>query len=49
MRRDLPCKLLIYQGEQIDRPSNLYLDINTGGQIRVGGEVIELGRGNINL
>ena len=49
MRRDLPCKLMIYQGEYIDRPSTLYLDINTDGQIRVGGDVIELGRGSINL
>lgn len=49
MRRDLPCKLLISQGEHIDRPSTLYLDVNTGGQIRVGGDVIELGRGSINL
>jgi trans-2,3-dihydro-3-hydroxyanthranilate isomerase len=49
MARDLPCKLMILQGVQIERPSNLYLDVETGGQIRVTGEVIELGRGSISL
>jgi trans-2,3-dihydro-3-hydroxyanthranilate isomerase len=47
--RELPCKLMIYQGEQVNRPSHLYLDIDRAGQIRVGGDVIELGRGTIDL
>jgi trans-2,3-dihydro-3-hydroxyanthranilate isomerase len=49
MSRDLPCKLLISQGELVERPSNLYLDVGADRQIRVGGEVIELGRGTITL
>jgi predicted PhzF superfamily epimerase YddE/YHI9 len=40
---------LISQGEQIGRPSTLYLDVDTDRQIRVGGDVIELGRGSITL
>ncbi len=49
MGRDLPCKILISQGEQVARPSTLYLDIDTARQIRVGGDVIELGQGAITL
>jgi PhzF family phenazine biosynthesis protein len=45
MGRALPCDLVISQGEQIGRPSSLYLSIDLDRQIRVGGEVIELGRG----
>jgi trans-2,3-dihydro-3-hydroxyanthranilate isomerase len=49
MGRALPCTLLASQGEQIGRPSTLYLDIDRGGQIRVGGDVIELGRGSVTI
>lgn len=49
MNRDLPCKLIISQGEQVARPSTLYLDVDAPQQIRVGGEVIELGRGTIQI
>ncbi|MGA8705856.1 MAG: PhzF family phenazine biosynthesis protein [Steroidobacteraceae bacterium] len=49
MNRDLPCKLIISQGEQVNRPSTLYLDIDSSGRIRVGGDVIELGRGSISI
>jgi len=49
MGRDLPCKTLISQGEQVGRPSTLYLDVDAGRQISVGGDVIELGRGSITL
>ena len=38
----------ISQGEAVDRPSTLYLDV-THGAIHVGGRVIELGRGTITL
>ena len=38
----------VSQGEAVQRPSTLYLDV-TGGTIRVGGNVIELGRGTITL
>jgi trans-2,3-dihydro-3-hydroxyanthranilate isomerase len=47
--RDLPCKLMIYQGEQVDRPSTLYLDVSASGQIYVGGDVAELGQGEIQI
>jgi trans-2,3-dihydro-3-hydroxyanthranilate isomerase len=47
--RDLPCKLMIYQGEQVDRPSTLYLDVSASGQIYVGGDVAELGQGEIQV
>jgi trans-2,3-dihydro-3-hydroxyanthranilate isomerase len=43
----LPCDLVISQGEQIGRPSSLYLSIDLDRQIRVSGEVIELGRGSL--
>jgi trans-2,3-dihydro-3-hydroxyanthranilate isomerase len=49
MGRELPCKLLISQGEQIGRPSTLHLDVDSARQIRVGGEVIELGQGAIAI
>jgi trans-2,3-dihydro-3-hydroxyanthranilate isomerase len=49
MGRDLPCKALLSQGEQIGRPSTLYLDVDTARQIRVGGHVIELGLGSVTL
>jgi PhzF family phenazine biosynthesis protein len=49
MKRDLPCKLIIYQGEQVERPSTLRLDVDTSGQIRVGGDVMELGQGIIQI
>jgi len=47
MARALPCNLVISQGEQIARPSSLYLNIELDRQIRVSGEVIELGRGSL--
>jgi trans-2,3-dihydro-3-hydroxyanthranilate isomerase len=49
MKRDLPCKLIIYQGEQVERPSTLHLDVGTSGQIHVGGDVVELGEGTIQI
>ncbi len=38
----------ISQGEAVARPSTLYLDV-THGAIHVGGRVVELGRGSIDL
>ena len=38
----------VSQGEQVGRPSTLYLDV-THGAIHVGGDVIELGRGVVRL
>jgi trans-2,3-dihydro-3-hydroxyanthranilate isomerase len=49
MQRALPCALVVHQGEQIGRPSTLLLDVDGGGQIRVGGDVIELGRGSVTI
>ena len=39
---------VVSQGEAVQRPSTLYLDV-THGAIHVGGNVIELGRGTITL
>jgi trans-2,3-dihydro-3-hydroxyanthranilate isomerase len=49
MNRSLPCNLMILQGEHINRPSILYLDVDAQRQIRVGGDVVELGQGLITL
>jgi trans-2,3-dihydro-3-hydroxyanthranilate isomerase len=49
MGRDLPCRAVISQGERVARPSTLYLDVDSARQIRVGGDVLELGRGSITL
>ncbi len=54
-KRPLPARLQISQGEQVQRPSCLYLDIGLDSdvgsecRIQVGGRVLELGRGVINL
>ncbi|CAN5799409.1 PhzF family phenazine biosynthesis protein [soil metagenome] len=47
--RTIPASLQIAQGEQVQRPSQLYLDVHADRQIRVGGRVLELGRGVIQL
>jgi PhzF family phenazine biosynthesis protein len=39
---------VVSQGEAVQRPSTLYLDVRSGA-IHVGGEVVELGRGTIEL
>ncbi len=44
-----PLRRVLHQGEQVGRPSILTLDVDTAGTIRVCGEVIELGRGSIDL
>jgi trans-2,3-dihydro-3-hydroxyanthranilate isomerase len=45
----LPLRVEISQGESVRRPSSLYLDIDTERHIRVGGDVIEIGRGAVTL
>jgi len=45
----LPLRVEISQGESVRRPSSLYLDIDTERQIRVGGDVIEIGSGALRL
>jgi trans-2,3-dihydro-3-hydroxyanthranilate isomerase len=47
--RSLPCSLQISQGEYADRPSTLYLDVDAERRIFVSGDVIELGRGTVQL
>lgn len=49
MGRPLPCEFEIAQGEYTGRPSSLRLRVDAQQQIYVSGEVIELGRGAVNL
>jgi PhzF family phenazine biosynthesis protein len=49
MQLELPVNLEISQGEFVGRPSSLYLQVNAEREISVGGDVLELGRGTINL
>ncbi len=45
----LPCEFEISQGEYTGRPSALRLRVDAEQQVQVSGDVIELGRGTINL
>jgi trans-2,3-dihydro-3-hydroxyanthranilate isomerase len=49
MQRTLPCEFEISQGEYTGRLSALRLRVEAGGAVRVSGEVVEIGRGTINL
>ena len=49
MGRTLPCEYEISQGEYVGRPSSLRLRVDAERQVFVSGEVIELGRGTVNL
>ncbi len=49
MKRSLPARIEIAQGELVGRPSALYLEVTAEHRIRVGGDVIELGRGSVVL
>lgn len=49
MNRPLPARIEIAQGELIARPSSLYLEVTAERLIRVGGDVIEIGRGTLSL
>lgn len=49
MQKALPVELRISQGELIGRPSSLYLQVNEQREIRVGGDVFELGRGTVDI
>lgn len=46
---ELPLSYEISQGEYAGRPSTLYLDVTADRRILVSGDVIELGRGTIQL
>ena len=45
----LPQRLTVDQGEAVGRPCRLGLEVTSGGEIRVSGRVIEIGRGTIEL
>lgn len=47
--RELPCRFEISQGEQADRPSILFLDVDADRRVRVSGNVIELGQGTLTI
>lgn len=47
--RPLPQSFEISQGEYADRPSTLYLKVDADRRIFVSGDVIELGRGTIQI
>ena len=47
--RKLPCAFEIAQGEYASRPSILYLDVDEGRRVGVGGDVIEIGRGTVRI
>src|SRR4029077_5624955 len=47
--RTLPCEFEISQGEYTGRPSSLRLRVDAESQVLVSGDVIELGRGTLNL
>ena len=47
--RTLPCEFEIAQGEYTGRPSALRLRVDEGRAVLVSGDVIELGRGAVNL
>jgi PhzF family phenazine biosynthesis protein len=49
MGRPLPARIVIEQGEFVERPSTLYLEVTEERRIRVGGDVIEIGRGTVSL
>jgi predicted PhzF superfamily epimerase YddE/YHI9 len=49
MQRSLPLRLQISQGERTGRPSILLLEVTAGGEVFVGGDVLEIGRGTITL
>jgi predicted PhzF superfamily epimerase YddE/YHI9 len=49
MNRPLPARIEIAQGEQVARPSTLYLEVSAERRIRVGGDVIEIGRGTVSI
>ena len=49
VERERPCRFEISQGEQAQRPSILYLDVEADRRVRVSGDVVELGRGSVTI
>ena len=49
MGRRPPLNFEVSQGEFIGRPSSLQLEVNSDNEVFVGGDVIEIGSGQLNL
>ncbi|MGO8854457.1 MAG: PhzF family phenazine biosynthesis protein [Steroidobacteraceae bacterium] len=49
MKRQLPLRFEISQGEMIGRPSSLYLDVGLDRHIKVSGDVLEIATGAVTL
>jgi len=49
MGRRPPLEFEVSQGEYVGRPSTLQLEVNSDNEVFVGGEVIEIGSGILNL
>ncbi|AKQ56494.1 PhzF family phenazine biosynthesis protein [Bordetella hinzii] len=47
--RDIPGGVLVEQGDLVRRPCRLFLDVDAGQRIRVGGRVITVGEGVVRL
>ncbi|MDB5771408.1 MAG: phenazine biosynthesis protein PhzC/PhzF [Burkholderia sp.] len=47
--RSVPASFDIHQGEAVGRPCRLVLNVTADRKIRVGGRVIEIGRGNVDV
>ena len=47
--RPLPLQWTLDQGDHVGRPCTLSLSVAADGTIRVGGRVVEIGRGTITL
>ncbi len=45
----LPRRFVVHQGDQVDRPCHLGLEVTANREIRVSGRVIELARGTVDL
>lgn len=45
----LPARLAVSQGDAVERPCQLTLDVGPGHAIRVGGRVVDIGRGSITI
>jgi PhzF family phenazine biosynthesis protein len=47
--RPLPARFRIGQGEAVNRPCRLLLNVSADQKIQVGGRVIEIGRGSVDI
>ena len=48
-QQKLSARILVNQGEHMQRPCQPYLDVSEEGAIHVGGRVIEIGRGVVSI